>query len=118
MQRVTPYLLYPDGQTAVDFLTSAFGFRVVDQTIGAAGGMHVELETPGGGRVFLGQPPSGRLGTLTFVVVDDVDAHYEAAKAAGAEITEELWDVPVGHRRYTCRDAQGHEWSFAQVLDA
>jgi uncharacterized glyoxalase superfamily protein PhnB len=30
---------------------------------------------------------------------------------------EELVDLPFGHRRYTCRDPQGHEWSFAQALE-
>jgi uncharacterized glyoxalase superfamily protein PhnB len=52
----------------------------------------------------------------TYVLVDDVDAHFERARAAGAEIVEELTDLPFGHRRYGCRDPQGHEWFFAQVL--
>ena len=44
-----------------------------------------------------------------YVLVDDVDAHHERAKAAGAVIVEELVDTPFGHRRYTCDDPQGHE---------
>ena len=122
-QRVTPYLLYEDGEAAIDFMTNAFGFREVDRQIGAAGGLHAELETPGGGRVYLGQPPSGfenpaKVGrtSMTYVIVDDVDGHYERAKAAGARITEEPNDLPFGHRRYSCADPQGHEWAFAQVL--
>jgi uncharacterized glyoxalase superfamily protein PhnB len=51
---------------------------------------------------------------MTYVLVDDVDGHYERAKAAGAGITEEPNDLPFGHRRYSCADPQGHEWSFAQ----
>jgi uncharacterized glyoxalase superfamily protein PhnB len=47
---------------------------------------------------------------------DDVDAHHDRARDAGAAITEELVDLPFGQRRYGCRDRQGHEWSFAQVL--
>lgn len=123
-QAVTPYLLYEDGEAAIEFATRAFGFLEVDRTSGGAGGLHAELETgPGGGRIYLGQPPGeyrnpvtvGRTSSV-YALVDDVDAHFERAKAAGAEIIEELTDTPFGHRRYGCRDPQGHEWFFAQVM--
>src|SRR5688500_13764669 len=99
-QIVTPYLLYEDGEAAVEFLTGAFGFREVDRTIGAAGGMHVELQTTNGGQIYLGQPPGdfrnpadvGRT-SLVHILVDEVDAHFERAKAAGAEIIEEPNDL-------------------------
>jgi len=42
----------------------------------------------------------------------DADAHYERAKAAGAEITRELEDTPYGSREYSARDLDGHTWSF------
>jgi uncharacterized glyoxalase superfamily protein PhnB len=48
-----------------------------------------------------------------YVLVEDVDAHHDRAKAEGATIVEELVDLPFGHRRYTCDDPQGHGWSFA-----
>ena len=123
-QQVTPYLLYADGEAAIRFLTDAFGFREVDRAIGGAGGLHSELEvSPGGGRVYVGQPPSGfrnpsRVGrtSLVHVLVDNADAHYERAKAAGARIIEEPNDLPFGHRRYGCVDPQGHEWYFAQPI--
>ena len=47
-QQVTPYLLYEDGEAAVEFLIRAFGFRELDRQVGAAGGMHVELEVAPG----------------------------------------------------------------------
>ena len=123
-QRVTPYLLYEDGEAAVEFLTRAFGFREVDRTIGAAGGMHVELDVASGGEiVYLGQPPGdfrnpaevGRT-SLVHIIVDGVDAHFDRAKAAGATIIEEPNDLPFGYRRYGCSDPQGHEWYFAEVI--
>jgi PhnB protein len=125
-QQVTPYLLYEDGEAAIEFLTNAFGFREVDRAVGGAGGLHAGLEvSSGGGRVYLGQPPigfrnPGEVGTtsMTYVLVDDVDAHHDRAKAAGATVVEELTETPFGHRRYTCDDPQGHEWSFAQVLES
>jgi uncharacterized glyoxalase superfamily protein PhnB len=124
-QQVWPYLLYEDAEAAIEFLTRAFGFRDVERTIGRAGGLHVELEVPGGGRIFLGQPPEGfrnpaAVGrtSLVFVLLDSIDSHCERARAEGAEIVEEPTDVSAaGHRRYGCRDPQGHEWFFAQPLD-
>jgi uncharacterized glyoxalase superfamily protein PhnB len=122
-QPVTPYLLYEDGEGAADFLIRAFAFREVDRAIGAAGGLHLELETELGGRIYAGQAPTGfrnpaSVGrtSLVYVLVPDAEAHHERAKAAGADVVEELVDTPFGHRRYTCRDPQGHEWSFAEVL--
>ena len=47
------------------------------------------------------------------VYVDDVDAHYAQAKAAGAEIRKELADMPYGDRRYDAYDAEGHLWMFS-----
>jgi uncharacterized glyoxalase superfamily protein PhnB len=125
-QTVTPYLLYEDAEAAVEFLTRAFGFREVDRAIGVAGGLHVELEVgPEGSSIYLGQPPGGYQGpatvggtSLVHVLVDDVDAHHERAKAEGATIVEELVDTPFGQRRYTCDDPQGHEWAFATVVSS
>jgi uncharacterized glyoxalase superfamily protein PhnB len=122
-QTITPYLLYEDGEAAIDFATRAFGFREVDRTIGGAGGLHAELAL-GDGRIYLGQPPAGNFRnpatvgrtSHVYVLVDDVDAHHDRAKAAGARIIEELNDLPFGHRRYGCADPQGHEWYFAQEL--
>ncbi|KZB86059.1 VOC family protein [Amycolatopsis regifaucium] len=42
------------------------------------------------------------------IQVDDVDAAYEEAKAAGAEIVHELTDEPWGVRRFFMRDPEGH----------
>jgi len=51
--------------------------------------------------------------SLAYVLVPDADAHHERARREGAEVFEEPADQPYGHRRYSCRDPQGHEWSFA-----
>ena len=123
-QTVTPYLLYEDVEAASTFLTRAFGFREIDRQTGGAGGLHLEFETELGGRIYAGQPPAGfrnpaAVGRTSIVygIVAGVDAHYDRAKAEGATITEELVDLPFGHRRYSCRDPQGHEWAFVQVLE-
>jgi uncharacterized glyoxalase superfamily protein PhnB len=124
-QRVTPYLLYEDGAAAIEFLTKAFGFREQSRATGAAGGLHAELEVaPGGGLVYLGQPPIGFRNAAdvgrtsqVYVLVDDVDGHYARAKSEGARIIEEPNNLPFGHRRYGCADPQGHEWFFAQPIE-
>jgi uncharacterized glyoxalase superfamily protein PhnB len=50
---------------------------------------------------------------LTYIYVDDVDVHYERAKAAGARIERELETQFYGDRSYAVHDPEGHAWSFA-----
>jgi uncharacterized glyoxalase superfamily protein PhnB len=47
------------------------------------------------------------------VLVPDVDAHYEQAKAAGGEIISEPTDQDYGQREYGVRDPEGHRWWMA-----
>ena len=123
-QAITPYLLYEDGAAAVEFLTSAFGFREIVRSISPEGRVwHAELEL-GAGSLMLGEPGADyrnprRLGGVTVAIhvyVDDVDAHHDRAKAAGAEIGEEPADQAYGDRRYQAVDPEGHEWFFAQKI--
>jgi uncharacterized glyoxalase superfamily protein PhnB len=46
------------------------------------------------------------------MVLSDVDAHYERAKAAGAEIVMEPTDQDYGSRDYAARDTEGNVWCF------
>lgn len=118
---ITPYLLYQDCAAALDFLSSAFGFEEQLRSIAPDGKTvwHAEMKL-GDGSIMMGTPPDYRnpkeLGGVTVgihVYVDDVDAHFEHAKAAGAEILEEPGDQDYGDRRYTTRDPEGHHWYFA-----
>ena len=47
-----------------------------------------------------------------YVYVDDITAHHDRAKAAGAEIIMELEESEHGSREYMARDLEGHVWSF------
>ncbi len=121
--RITPYLLYEDGATAIEFLTRAFGFRERMRMPNEQGGVaHAELEfegevlmlgTPGGD---FKSPKARGVDSPAFVhlYVDDVDAHYASAKEAGAEITREPEDQFYGDRTYGAKDAEGLSWYFAQ----
>jgi uncharacterized glyoxalase superfamily protein PhnB len=46
------------------------------------------------------------------VVVEDPDAHYARARAAGAEVTRELADTDYGSREYGAKDSEGNAWYF------
>jgi uncharacterized glyoxalase superfamily protein PhnB len=46
-----------------------------------------------------------------YVAVEDLDAHYQRAKTAGAQIVQELSDDGFG-RRYSAHDLEGHLWGF------
>jgi uncharacterized glyoxalase superfamily protein PhnB len=86
---------------------------------------HAELSF-GNGMIMLGsvvETPFGRLmkqpdeigGAETqssYVVVNDADAVYARAKAAGARIAIDIKDEDYGGRGFSCYDLEGHLWSF------
>jgi PhnB protein len=121
--RIAPYLLYEDGAAAIDFLTKAFGFEEVMRMDEDGLVNHAEVRL-GDDSVMLGYPgadyvnprKSGYSSALVHVYVDDVDAHFEQAKAAGAEIVMEPADQEYGDRRYDAKDPEGHAWSFATPI--
>jgi PhnB protein len=120
-QTVFPYLLYEDCAMMLDWLTRAFGFEEKLRFADESGTVtHAEMDV-GGGSIMMGDPggdyrspkSSGGAPAQVQVYVDDVDAHYERARAAGAEIRRELEDTPYGDRRYDAYDAEGHLWMFS-----
>ena len=108
---LVPYLSYRDGAAAIDFLTRAFGFEVVQRHDGPDGAvMHAELRR-GNGMVMMGAADAAKGSPGLYLTVDDVDAFAEGAKAAGAEEVYPPEDTEFGTRRWRCRDLEGHEWS-------
>ena len=119
--RITPYLLYEDCEAALDFLAKAFGFTEDVRIAGQDGKVnHAEMRL-GDGVIMMGNPgpdyenPSrhGYVHATMYVYVDDVDKHYEQAKAAAAKILSEPQDQFYGDRNYTAEDPQGQQWAFA-----
>jgi uncharacterized glyoxalase superfamily protein PhnB len=122
---IVPALRYRDAAAAVDWLCEAFGFEkhlVVPGEDGAIA--HAQL-TFGNGMIMLGsghgggyddlivQPAdAGAVTQAPYIIVAEVDAHYERARAAGAEIVMEIADQDYGGRLYVCRDPEGHVWNF------
>jgi uncharacterized glyoxalase superfamily protein PhnB/DNA-binding XRE family transcriptional regulator len=124
--RITPTLFYEDSRAALPWLEKAFGFVAREKVAGPDGQIiHSELAF-GDGLIMVGHvsasPSAGsRFGTpktlgkctqSLFVFVEDLDAHYASAKAAGAVIVQEI-ESDYGYRRYRALDPEGHEWCFA-----
>ena len=123
---VIPAMRYRDANAAIEWLCKAFDFEKHLVVPGENGTVaHAQL-TFGNGMIMLGsarkdefgrwvKPPreTGGVGTQSaYVIVEDADAHYARAKAAGAEIVTEVEDQDYGGRLYACRDPEGHLWSF------
>ena len=122
--RIIPALRYRNAAAAIDWLCAAFGFER-KMVVPADGGRvaHAEL-TLGNGMIMLGDVETeyGRLVAAPskgepvtqgiYVVVEDADAHYARAKAAGAEIVLDIKTQDYGGRDYTARDLEGHVWTF------
>jgi uncharacterized glyoxalase superfamily protein PhnB len=118
--QIIPYLFYNDIGAALDFLTRAFAFKEEMRVDTPSGGMHGEASIQGQ-LVMMGQGAHERslrsprdVGGATagvFIYLDDVDKHYEVAKAAGAEIVHPPKDVEYG-RTYWANDPEGHPWFF------
>jgi uncharacterized glyoxalase superfamily protein PhnB len=121
---VIPAIRYEDAPAAIEWLERAFGFERHVVYEGEGGTIeHAELRVRSG-MVMLGSAsdddrfnthtPSKLGGTTAgfYVIVEDPDAHYQRAKAAGAEIVMELTDQDYGSRDYSARDPEGHLWHF------
>lgn len=125
MQRVTPYLLYEDCAGALEFLGKAFGFEETLRYDDDGNVTHGEMRVGGDSSIMMGDPGDdfenpkrgGYIGSQIHVYVDDVDAHHERAKNAGAEIVNEPADQFYGDRRYDAKDPEGHLWTFAQTVN-
>jgi uncharacterized glyoxalase superfamily protein PhnB len=131
---VIPMIAYEDGPAALDWLSRAFRFKERTRMTDADGRLtHAEMEA-GDGLVMLATPSpdyrgprrhreeceqARRWSTVPYVVdgvlvrVDDVEAHYQRARAAGARILSPPEDTPHG-RQYRAEDLEGHRWMFVQ----
>jgi uncharacterized glyoxalase superfamily protein PhnB len=130
---VIPMLAYADGPAAMDWLVRVFGFQERDRRVEYGRLTHGELDT-GGGSIMLATPSLHYQGPKrhresceiaaswhdvpyiidgVLVYVDDVDAHFERARAGGATILSEPQGSPDG-RRYRAEDLEGHRWMFIQ----
>jgi MerR family transcriptional regulator, thiopeptide resistance regulator len=126
IDRVIPLLVYRDIPAAHDFLVKAFGFQA-GGVVRSPDGQAVHGEVQAGDTTIwlhretsqhnLDSPLGPSISNNGLVVqVDDVDAHYRQARAAGANIENEPVDQPYGQREYGVRDLEGQRWWFATAI--
>jgi uncharacterized glyoxalase superfamily protein PhnB len=131
---VIPMISYEDGVAALEWLARAFGFRETVRLLGPDGRLsHGEMKA-GTGLIMLASPTpdyqspkrhreiceaARKWSSVAWIIdgvlvyVDDLDAHFRRAKAAGARILSEIEEGPPG-RRYRAEDLEGHRWFFFQ----
>jgi uncharacterized glyoxalase superfamily protein PhnB len=125
-QRLIPMLAYADAPAAIDFLCNAFGFEerfrmeMPDGRIGhaevALDGHTVMLATAWTAAGMASPVKLAGVHGQLYCEVDDVDAHCENAKRAGAVVIAEPEDQPYGSRTYRAVDPEGHRWIFGSPL--
>ncbi|SPF34287.1 conserved hypothetical protein [Candidatus Sulfopaludibacter sp. SbA4] len=119
---VLPHVTYQNVEEALAWLAKTFGFTEhyhYGEPDGPISGAQVHL---GGAWIMLNRARDGAqspaqlgYGTQSLTVfVDDVDAHYERAKSAGATIVEDLHETCYGERQYGVEDLDGHHWLFSR----
>ena len=134
---VIPMIAYEGGPRAMDWLSSAFGFKERTRMVGNDGRLrHGEMQA-GDGVIMLATPtpdyqgprrhreacePAQKWSAVPYIVdgvlvyVDDVDAHCAQAKQRGAAI---ITDVEADHygKRYRAEDLEGHRWMIMHGLE-
>ena len=135
---VVPMLSYVDGPAAMDWLAAAFGFEERERWLDEDGFLrHGEMST-GAGLVMLATPSPDYQSPLehraqcestaawsqvpwvidgVLVYVEDVAAHIERARSAGATLLSSIESGPEGTRLYRVEDVEGHRWMFMQRAD-
>lgn len=115
-----PSVLYRDADAAMNWLERTLGFeRREDHRDEEGNVQHAEMSL-GPAILMLGSTGVGRepfrslpaAGSLTYCAVEDVDALYERAHAAGAEIPLEPMETDYGSRDFTVCDPEGNLWAF------
>lgn len=127
--QLIPNLRYADAPAAIDFLCQAFGFTehaVFRDAADASIVSHAQLRH-GDQLVMLSSAVASAWATRAplrtvreaggntqtiYVVIDDVDAHADRARAAGADVFMPPVDQDYGGRGYGARDPEGNAWSF------
>jgi uncharacterized glyoxalase superfamily protein PhnB len=120
-QRIYPTFRYKNAAKMIDFLVEAFGFEVHAKYMDGDKVAHAQLAF-GQSMIMLGDEKDDAYGAMvggpadggksTYIAVEDTDAVYARARAAGATILEEPTNRDYGSRDFICRDPEGNVWSF------
>ncbi len=115
---VTPYLVAEDGPALIEFAKQAFGAEEAFRAVTGMGGVHAEVSI-GDSRLMIGGGTPGHKFPSTLhpnalhLYVEDADAAFKKALAAGATSIDEPRDQDYGERSATVKDAAGNVWYIA-----
>ena len=126
---IWPAFRYRDAKAAIAFLRSAFGFEVTaEYTNPEDPGLvdHAELTWPGGGGIMLGSARDdgsvmsdvGIASGSVYIAVDDVDALFDRAVAAGSTVVSGPSEKDYGSRDFSVTDPEGVLWNFGTYRGA
>jgi PhnB protein len=108
---ITPRIVVADVAELVQFLRDTFG------AVGELpAGRPAELRIGDSLVMISGAGERDLFPAFMYVYVDDADAVYERAIAAGASTIEEPVDTPYGDRRAMVRDPHGNVFQIAHRL--
>ncbi len=130
LRTVTPRLVVRDGAAAIDFYRAAFGATELGERFTGPGGELIHAEVQIGDSVVMisdegenGAParsPKSLGGIVSAIMAtywEDVDAAWERALAAGAEVVYPLENQFYGERGGRLRDPFGQQWMLSQRIE-
>lgn len=120
--RIYPTFRYRDAPAMIDWLVKALDFKVHAKYMDGDLVAHAQLSF-GSAMIMLGSvrsdeygnfagEPGERGGKGIYLAVDDTDAAFARAKAAGAKMLEEPTDRDYGSRECLLADPEGNLWAL------
>jgi PhnB protein len=124
LRTVQPRLVVP-GEEAIDFYARAFGAEPLGERFTGPNGelIHAEIRIGDSVLMLTGEadiaraPGDGPVTAIMATYWEDVDAAWQRAVEAGAEIIFPLADQFYGERGGRLRDPFGHQWMLSQVIE-
>ena len=124
---ISAYLIVPEVGEAIEFYEKAFGFQRGEVLPGPDGApIHAELRLGDSTLMMSAENPRwgaasprtlGGSPVTIHLYVDDVDALFERATAAGCEVVYPLEDTFWGDRYAKLTDPFGHSWSIGTHME-
>ena len=132
LHTITPRLVFADGAAAIEFYRSAFGAQELGERFTGPEGELIHAELRIGDSVVMitdeagdasapARSPQSLGGAVSAIMAtywEDVDAAWERALDAGAEVIYPLEDQFYGERGGRVRDPFGHHWMLSQVIES
>jgi PhnB protein len=131
LRTVTPRLVVRDGVGALEFYRRAFGAEAVGDVFQGPNGQVIHAEMRIGDSVVMvtedtadGAPavaPESNGGAVTAIMAtywEDVEAAWQRAVEAGAEVIYPLADQFYGERGGRLRDPFGQQWMLSQQIES